>query len=116
MSQSLQDLTKTQLESISTLASVFAAGAERMISEASAFLELTGRNNSAWLQDLVNVRSVGDLIQVQTETSRAHYAAMIGQAQKIGAIYTEIAENALRTTPRPWLAPTPVAGPERKAA
>jgi len=117
MSQPMQELSKSQLESVSSFAAVLAAGAGRIFSETTAFVELAGRNNSAWLRDIVKVKSPPELFQVQMDAAKAQFTALFGQARKIGAIYSEMTEDALKVAPRPQPAATSApSGAEKIAA
>lgn len=120
MQQEFRNVARNQMDAASALTSIFVAGAGKIAAEALQSVELTFRNNATWLRELSAVKSVPELVQVQTETAKANYAAMVEQTKKFGAVVSEMVEGAMKSMPgqeaaAPVLTSAP-AKPDRKAA
>jgi hypothetical protein len=116
--QKHQTLAGEQFDSIVSVVGVLADQADRLFAETRAFQASILRNQTAWFSKVAFAKTISDVIDAQTE----HTKAAVGEARKIAQFVTELARSAVslpsaaatETPPAPIK--TVAARPEREAA
>jgi hypothetical protein len=92
----LQKFGKEQLEAASSVTASLAKGLQTIAAETTEFSKRSIEANSAYIEQLLNAKSIDDTIQIQSEYAKSAYARLLAQITKIGDLYTSLAKEAFK--------------------
>jgi hypothetical protein len=95
--QIFQTLAIKQIDAITSVSEAFAQNAEKLFAETRDFQRAVLQNNSAWFSKLVFAKNMSDAIQAQTEHVKTNYDATLGETRKIGAIFTDLTRDTVKS-------------------
>jgi hypothetical protein len=95
--QIFQTLAIKQIDAITSVSEAFAHNAGKLFAETRDFQRAVLQNNSAWFSKLVFAKNMSDAIQVQTEHVKTNYDATVGETRKIGAIFTDLTRDTVKS-------------------
>jgi hypothetical protein len=82
---------------LTSVSEVFAQNAEKLFAETRDFQRAVLQNNSTWFSKLVFAKNMSDAIQAQMEHVKTNYDATLGETRKIGAIFTDLTRNTVKS-------------------
>ncbi|MGH6818618.1 MAG: phasin family protein [Methylovirgula sp.] len=92
----LQKFGKEQLEAASSVTASLAKGLQTIAAETTEFSKKSIEANSAYIERLLNAKSLDDTIQIQSEYAQSAYERLLAQITKIGELYASLAKEAFK--------------------
>lgn len=99
MSKSFDDVQKfgkEQFEAASTAAVSLVKGFQTLAAETTDYSKKSFERNSAFVEKLLNAKSLDAAIETQTEYAKSAYEGFVSQATKIGELYANLAKEAFK--------------------
>jgi len=94
--EDIQKLGNEQLDAATTVAASIARGLQTIAAEASDFSKQSMEANSAYLEKLLNAKSLEAAMEIQSEFAKSNYERLVAQATKMGELYTALAKDAFK--------------------
>jgi phasin family protein len=91
-----QDFGKEQMEAASKAAASLAKGFQSIAAEMTDYSQKSLEKNSVYVEKLLGAKSLDDAVLTQSEYAKSAYESLVGQATKIGELYTSLAKEALK--------------------
>jgi len=91
-----QDFGKEQMEAASKAAASLAKGLQSIAAEMTDYSQKSLEKNSVYVEKLLGAKSLDDAVLTQSEYAKSAYESLVGQATKIGELYTSLAKEALK--------------------
>ena len=95
----LNDMTahsRKNLEAVIASVTAAAKGAEALSSDTLAFSKAAMERQTAAVQSMASVRSLQDLVEVQTDLAKTHAEAYVAQMSKTTALMTSLFRDAFQ--------------------
>jgi hypothetical protein len=71
----------------------FGGGVQAIANAYGDYTKKSFEDTKAFVEKLSSVRSIDQVLEVQTEFARAAYETFVGEAQKIAALYSDLAKQ-----------------------
>lgn len=92
----LQKAGKEQLETASSVAASLSKGLRTIAADTTDFSKDAIEANSAYVEELMSVKSLEELVRIQSEFAKSNYDRLTAQASKISELYTNLAKDVLK--------------------
>ncbi len=95
--EEFQKFGKDQIEATTSITASLAKGLQNIAAETSDYSKRTLEDHAAVLTKLLTANSFDSALQIQTEYANAAYESAVEQARKIGELYTNLTQEALKS-------------------
>jgi hypothetical protein len=94
--EEFQRAGKEQLETASSVAASLTKGLQTIAADTTDFSKEAIEANSAYVEELMSVKSLEGLVRIQSEFAKSSYDRLTAQASKIGELYANLAKDVLK--------------------
>ncbi len=99
--EDIQSYGKEHLETVVASATTVQNGLQAIASAYGDYTKKSFEDTKSFVEKLSGVKSLDKAIEVQTEFAKSAYETYVAEAQKIAGLYTDLAKQASRSSPRP---------------
>lgn len=89
----IQELGKNQLDAVTSTTASTAKGLTAIANEAADYSKASFDNSRTFVEKMLRVQRLEDVIQAQSEFARTAYSDLMSRASKIGEIYSNLAKE-----------------------
>lgn len=97
LNEDLQNVFKNQFETVVSLAGKFAGNANQIASEVQNLSVNSLQSHTNLLSQLAGAKTVGDIIQIQSDHAKATYEEALARSKRIGELLTDFSSDAVKT-------------------
>src|SRR5258708_7644491 len=92
----VQDDSREQINAADSSMTSFPAGCHAIATAYSDYTKKSFEDTRSFVEKLSGVKSVGQAIELQTEFAKSAFETFMGDSQKIGALYRDLATQSYK--------------------
>jgi hypothetical protein len=92
----LQDDSREQISAAESSMTSFPGGCQAIATAYSDYTKKSFEDTRSFVEKLSGVTSIGNAIELQTEFAKSTFETFMGESQKIGALYRDLATQSYK--------------------